>query len=86
MDIQKKIEDYLNEGLVEEHKAQVYIDKFEQAVSSFKKNLKAMKNDSYIKELIDMSELRTRKAENLLDELENWIQDLEEEIFDEENK
>lgn len=55
MDIQKKIEDYLNEGLVEEHKAQVYIDKFEQAVSSFKKNLKAMKNDSYIKELIDMS-------------------------------
>ena len=44
MDIQKKIEDYLNEGLVEERKAQVYIDKFEQAVSSFKKNLKAMKS------------------------------------------
>ena len=44
MDIAKKIEKYvdnMNESLVGEHKAQMYIDKLQQCISSFKKTLKA---------------------------------------------
>ena len=85
MDIQKKIEKYvdsMNESLVGEHKAQMYIDKLQQCIGSFKKTLKAIKEDDHVVEMIvDIDRLSFEKANKLLDNLDTWVDDLEEEIF-----
>lgn len=86
MDIQKKIEKYvdsMNESLVGEHKAQMYIDKLQQCISSFKKTLKAIKEDEHVAEMIvDIDRLSFEKANKLLDNLDTWVDDLEAEIFE----
>lgn len=85
MDIQKKIEKYvMNESLVGEHKAQMYIDKLQQCIGSFRKTLKAMMSDVHVEELIgvDTYDEEVKKAQSLLDDLDDIVTSLEEDIFD----